>query len=163
MYLFKRNTSYLLKIFHQLVACAIWLFFSINLYALQPPILSSVISEQKVTSIDISELLPFYETLSPDEKEEQIRDWTVYGLLVSLNLSEKSVKELLQGTMPMRYQYLKNSVDNEISPGRIKYITAKDCIMILSEDRLNDKSLIGSILDEKYSHNNYCPELVRLL
>ncbi|MFH1898327.1 MAG: hypothetical protein ABH886_08860 [Candidatus Desantisbacteria bacterium] len=140
----------------------IQLFFSINLYALQPPALSSVISEQKITSIDISELLPFYETLPPDEKEEQIRDWTVYGLLAKLNLSEKSVRELLQGTMPMRYQYLKNSVDNEISPGRIKYITDKDCIMILSEDRLNDKSLIGSILDKKYSHNNYCPELVHL-
>lgn len=129
----------------------------INLYALQPPI-----SEQKTISIDISELLPFYETLPADEKEEQIRDWTLYGLLAKLNLSEKSVRELLQGTMPMRYKYLKNLVDSEISPGRIKYITDKDCIMILSDDRLNDKSLIGSILDERYSHSNYCPELVHL-
>ena len=138
------------------------IFLIENTCVAEPNVFSELIAKQKSVTIDISELIRFYETLSIDEKDEQIRDWALYGLLAKLNISQRSVSELLQGTMPMRYPYLKNAVNNEISPGRIKYITEKDCLVLLPEDKLEDRSLIGSVVDKKYSRNNYLPELIHI-
>lgn len=142
-----------------LFVCVFFAAYSRPVFSINLP---DVISKQKNIQIDISSLLPFYDTLPPDEKDEQLRDWALYGLLAKLNISGGKAAELFRDAMPMRYPYLKNSVKKETSPGRIRYLTDRDCVLVVEEDKLPDKPLIGGVFDKHYAKTNYYPELAHI-
>ena len=135
-----------------------YLFFILNISFAETINYGRFLLNQKTYSIDISELFPFYETLPEDEKEQQIQDWSLYGLISQLNIPRNKLSEILHDIIPVRYSYLRNTAKFEISPGRIKKINDKDFIIILPEEKLNDISLIGYLVDRKIVSTNQIPE-----
>ncbi|MDD5686399.1 MAG: hypothetical protein PHE88_01030 [Elusimicrobia bacterium] len=133
-----------------------------NKCAAEPDTLFNRIINQKKTNIDISELMPFYETLSVDEKSEQLRDWAMYGLDSQFYISSNKSADVLRDSIPMRYSYLKNKTKNDISPGRIKFVSDNDCVVIVQQDKAKDKSLIGSIIDRNTFQTNSIPKFVHI-
>ncbi|MBI5573537.1 MAG: hypothetical protein HY919_03160 [Elusimicrobia bacterium] len=129
---------------------------------MEPRFSSQKITNQKNFSIDISELLSFYETLAADEKNEQLLDWALYGLVSQLNIPSDKASDILQNDLPMRYPYLKSSIEKEISPGRIKYIDGNDCIVIVQRGKSDEKSLVGNIIDKKFAETNSVPKSVHI-
>jgi len=67
-------------------------------------------------SIDISSLADFYDTLSADEKEEQLRDWGFFGLLASLGIKPPEIDTLTGMDFPMRYTTLKEKYKFPVLP-----------------------------------------------
>lgn len=122
----------------------------------------SIKLDKKTFNVDISNLISFYETLTQDEKTEQIRDWAIYGLVSELDIPKSKKTEILCEIVPMRYPFMKNKVKYEISLGRIEYISNTDCVVLIDNKTFNDKQVIGNIVDKKYAKNNYIPETINL-
>jgi hypothetical protein len=116
------------------------------------------IKDNQVVNIDISDLVQFYETLPIDEKTEQLRDWAIWGLLAKTGKND----DLSQDDAPMRYNYYDYDTKSAIAPGRVKFLSTKDCIILLETGKLSDKPLIGNIIDVKYASNNYMPERIHV-
>lgn len=122
----------------------------------------SINLDKKIFNVDISSLTSFYESLTEDEKPEQIRDWAMYGLVCELDIPKSKKMEILRETIPMRYPFMKNKVKYEISPGRIEYISDTDCVVLIDNRAFNDRQVLGNIVDRKYAGNNYIPETINL-
>ena len=103
-------------------------------------------------SIDQSGLTSFLATLSPDEAEEQLRDWAAYGLLKSLSLTS-------QENTPLRDPHNENH-PGEVSPGRVFAISTKEWGVLVSRDLLANKPLLGGLIDRKYAKTNALPEKI---
>ena len=106
-------------------------------------------------SIDISTLTPFLNTLPPDEKDEQLRDWALYG--VKSALVPGAPEE-----MPIRHPALTASHPGEVSPGRVFSISGKEWGIIVPTELLGNKPLLGGLIDRKYETCNLLPEKVSL-
>ena len=128
----------------------------LNIMPLFSADISSVIQPGKGIIVDISDMYPFYESLSPDEKPEQLRDWSLWGLL--LKLDAVSDAQLSDNDTPMRYNYTGTDNKNIISPGRIKYLDSKNCIIITDAGDISNKYLLGAVVDNKYMKENWIPE-----
>ena len=106
-------------------------------------------------SIDISSLKPFLDTLSPDEKDEQLRDWALYGLKSSLSLGEDE-------EMPVRHPALKASQPGEISPGRVFPISRTQWGILVAPEQVGNKALLGGLIDRENATGNTLPEKISL-
>lgn len=106
-------------------------------------------------SLDISSLTPFFATLSPDEKDEQLRDWAVYGLQSALSLGTP-------GEMPVRHPALMASRPGEVAPGRVFAISPRQWGLVVPQEALADKPLLGGLVDRKFAALNRLPEKVLL-
>lgn len=107
------------------------------------------------TIIDIASLKPFLDTLPPDEKAEQLRDWALYGVRGILALTST-------GEMPIRHPALKNTLPGEVSPGRVFPINSSEWGVIVAPEQMGDKPLLGGIIDKKYAASNHLPETISL-
>lgn len=92
-----------MNIFNFFSATFLIILFAANTCVAEPHFLSQKITNQNFFNIDISELLPFYETLTADEKSEQLLDWALYGLVSQLNIPSDKAADILQNNIPMRY------------------------------------------------------------
>jgi hypothetical protein len=110
-------------------------------------------TESSSVSIDISGLTSFLATLPPDEKDEQVRDWALYGLMNSLGLTP-------QEDIPVRHPSLKDSHPGEVSLGRVFPLSAKEWGVLVSRDLLKNKPVLGGLIDRKYASTNTLPEKV---
>ena len=106
-------------------------------------------------TIDISGLMPFYDTLPPDEKDEQLRDWACYALRSSLDLTS-------DGEMPVRHPALRDTLPGEVSPGRVFSLSTAEWGVVAAPDILRNKPLLGGLIDRKYATCNCLPEKVYL-
>lgn len=106
-------------------------------------------------SIDISSLLTFLDTLPPDEKDEQVRDWAAYGLKSRLAVSTAE-------EVPIRHPALNDTSPGEVSKGRVFSVSTKEWAVLLSKDLLGNKPLIGGLIDKKYAESNSLPEKISL-
>jgi hypothetical protein len=106
-------------------------------------------------SVDIASLLTFLDTLPPDEKDEQIRDWAAYGLKSELAVSTAE-------EVPIRHPALNDTSPGEISKGRVFPVSTKEWAVLLSKDLLGNKPLIGGLIDKKYAETNSLPEKISL-
>ena len=109
--------------------------------------------ESSSVSIDISGLTSFLATLPPDEKDEQVRDWALYGLMNSLALTS-------QEDIPVRHPALKDSHPGEVSPGRVFQLSAKEWGVLVPQDLLKNKPVLGGLIDRKFARTNALPEKV---
>ena len=110
-------------------------------------------SESLAVSIDISGLTSLLATLSPDEKDEQVRDWAVYGLMKSLGLT-------VQENLPVRISSLKGSLPGEVSLGRVFPLSAKEwgswCLRTFSGTNLYSVALLtGNMRGQTHSRKEY--------
>ncbi|NTV13830.1 MAG: hypothetical protein HGA96_07890 [Desulfobulbaceae bacterium] len=105
--------------------------------------------------IDISSLRPFLDTLPPDEKAEQLRDWALYGVRSLLALTSP-------GEMPIRHPALKETLPGEVSPGRVFPLTSAEWGLVVAPELLENRPLLGGLIDEKYATSNYLPEIISL-
>jgi hypothetical protein len=110
-------------------------------------------TESSSVSIDISGLTSFLATLPPDEKDEQLRDWALYGLMNNLGLTP-------QEDIPVRHPSLKDSHPGEVSLGRVFPLSAKEWGVLVSRDLLKNKPVLGGLIDKKYASTNTLPEKV---
>jgi hypothetical protein len=106
-------------------------------------------------SVDISSLKGFFDTLSPDEKDEQLRDWALYGLKSALALGTS-------GEMPVRHPALTASHPGEISAGRVFPISATEWGLLVAPELLADKPLLGGLIDRKNATCNALPAKISL-
>ena len=106
-------------------------------------------------NVDISSLRPFLDTLSPDEKDEQVRDWAAYGLKSRLAASTED-------EVPIRHPALKDTSPGEVSGGRVFPLSTKEWAVILPKEMLGNKPLIGGLIDKKYAQSNALPEKISL-
>jgi hypothetical protein len=136
------------------------LFLALVLLALccRPALANPTPAPQAVAppvSIDISGLTPFLDSLPPDEKDEQLRDWALYGLKSSLALGAD--REL-----PVRHPALAATQPGEVSPGRVFPISGKEWGVIVAPELLGNKPLLGGLIDRKNATCNSLPEKVSL-
>lgn len=145
-----RMIKYLLK-FRVVLACAILAtcLLTSELFA------ESLPSHPSPVSVDISSLLTFLDTLTPDEKDEQVRDWAAYGLKTELGVSTAE-------EAPFRHPALKDTSPGEVSKGRVFPVSKKEWAVVISKDLLKDKPLIGGLIDKKYAETNTVPEKISL-
>jgi hypothetical protein len=106
-------------------------------------------------TVDISSLRTFLDTLPPEEKDEQVRDWAAYGLKTELAVSTA-------GEVPMRHPALKDTSPGEVSKGRVFSVSAKEWAVLISKELLRNKPLIGGLIDKKYAETNAVPEKISL-
>jgi len=106
-------------------------------------------------TLDISRLRPFFDTLAPDEKEEQLRDWALYGVRSVLGLTAP-------GEMPIRYPALKDNRPGEVSLGRIFSLSATEWGVVMAPELIGNKPLLGGLIDGKYATGNRLPETISL-
>lgn len=106
-------------------------------------------------SIDISSLLGFLDTLPPDEKDEQLRDWAVYGLKNQLAVSAAE-------EVPIRHPALNDTSPGEVSKGRVFSVSDKEWGVVVAKDQARNKPLVGALIDRKYAEKNVLPEKVSL-
>ena len=99
--------------------------------------------------------MPFYDTLPPDEKDEQLRDWACYALRSSLDLTS-------DGEMPVRHPALRDTLPGEVSPGRVFSLSTAEWGVVAAPDILRNKPLLGGLIDRKYATCNCLPEKVYL-
>ncbi len=132
-----------------------------TIYADNDKLLNSIknISEFE---IDVSSLTKFYNTLPADEKEEQLRDWTIYGLISHLNIDRDNVTDILHEKFPLRLPYLKNVSYFQILPGRIEKVDSSNWIVVVSSEQLHDKNIISYIIDSKFVEVMQIPKNVHL-
>lgn len=105
--------------------------------------------------IDISSLTNFFNTLPPDEKDEQLRDWAAHGLKRSLALTPTE-------DIPIRHPSMKDTQPGEVSAGRVFPLSAREWAVVLSKDLPLSKPLIGGLVDRKYAETNSLPEAISL-
>ncbi|MBI5100492.1 MAG: hypothetical protein HZB33_01460 [Nitrospirae bacterium] len=108
-----------------------------------------------LATIDISGLRTFLDTLPPDEKDEQIRDWALYGLRSVLGLTSTD-------EMPVRHPALKASLPGEVSPGRVFQMTSKEWGFVVAPELISNKPMLGRLMDGKYASCNCLPKTVSL-
>ena len=140
----------LIRLFRLLLAYTIIATFLLPLTAI--PADSPVKAATPVT-IDISSLTSFFSTLPPDEKDEQLRDWALYGLKGSLGLSSDE-------DIPIRNQALLDIQPCEVAPGRVFVLSTNEWGVLVPDDLLKNKPLIGGLVDKKYVTGNSLPERV---
>ncbi|MCM2357728.1 MAG: hypothetical protein NDI77_06240 [Geobacteraceae bacterium] len=116
---------------------------------------ASIPAHPSPVAIDISSLRTFLDTLPPDEKDEQLRDWAAYGLKSRFAVSTAE-------EVPIRHPALKDTSPGEVSKGRVFPISTKEWAVLLSKDLLGNKPLIGGLIDRKYAENNSLPEKISL-
>lgn len=107
------------------------------------------------SKIDISGLKPFLDTLPPDEKAEQLRDWALYGVKSILALTSKA-------ELPVRHPALKDSQQAEVSPGRLFSISSTEWGIVAAPELIGNKPLLGRLIDEKFAACNCLPATVSL-
>ncbi|HEY6837427.1 MAG TPA: hypothetical protein VI389_01660, partial [Geobacteraceae bacterium] len=106
-------------------------------------------------TIDISGLTSFLATLSPDEKDEQLRDWALYGLMSRYGQGAPD-------DIPIRHRALKGERPGEVSPGRVFVLSPREWWVIVPHEHLRDKPLIGGLVDAQCAAGNALPEKVSL-
>jgi hypothetical protein len=146
----------------QVMAIIIILAFNRNLSAQTAAGLEALCRQYKPYAIDISSLRDFYETLPADEKEEQLRDWAYYGLLISLNIQPSEINCLTGMDFPMRYQSLKEKFKFTVSPGRSSNPYGNDCVMLVPESGAENKFLEGYIFDRQIFTAGQTPKTVNI-
>jgi len=105
--------------------------------------------------IDITSLKPFLDTLPPDEKAEQLRDWALYGARNVLGLTSPE-------EMPIRHPALKESHPGEVSLGRVFPLSAKEWGVVVAPELIADKPLLGGLVDRNNATCNCLPETISL-
>lgn len=128
----------------------------------QPIDVFALCREYKPFSIDISSLFDFYQALSVDEKEEQLKDWAFYGLLSSLGVKEEEMPSLFDEWVPMRYPSLEYKQKYTVLPGRIIALDEKTCIMLAPQNQIDDNLTLGFIFDQGTFSLDSAPENVYL-
>lgn len=149
MHRFPPRTSRSSLFLRVLLACTILLVSLQNLYAGAAP------AHPANVSVDISSLVSFLDTLPPDEKDEQVRDWAAYGLKNELGLSTGE-------EVPIRHPSLKETAPGEVSKGRVFALSDKEWAVLLPRERRGDKPLIGALIDKRYAKSNALPEKISL-
>ena len=119
------------------------------------PCVASAPGRLSPVTVDISSLRTFLDTLPPDEKDEQVRDWAQYGLKTELGVSTA-------GDVPMRHPALKDTSPGDVSRGRVFPVSSKEWAVLLSKDLLGNKPLIGGLIDKHYAETNAVPEKISL-
>ena len=109
-------------------------------------------SEFSALSIDQSGLTSFLAKLPPDEVEEQVRDWAAYGLLKSLALTS-------QKDIPLRDPQ-NEAHPGEVSPGRVFALSAEEWGVLVPRDLLENKPVLGGLIDRKYAKTNTLPKKI---
>ncbi|HEY6008674.1 MAG TPA: hypothetical protein VIU40_10165, partial [Geobacteraceae bacterium] len=104
--------------------------------------------------IDISGLTTFLATLTPDERDEQLRDWAWYGLASRYDAAAEE--------LPIRHPALKGARPRDVSPGRVFPLSAREWAVVLSPELLRNKPLIGGLVDGKCATSNLLPEKIAL-
>jgi len=112
-------------------------------------------SGAKPVLVDISPLTLFLNRLPPDEKEEQLRDWALYGLRNSLGLPS-------EGDIPIRRQVQQYADTAEIAPGRLFVISKREWGILLPREQLNKRPPVGGLVDRQYAATNTLPERILL-
>jgi hypothetical protein len=80
---------------------------------------NSPVSVFASASIDISSLTTFLSTLRPDEQEEQLRDWALYGLRSDLGFPTDEA-------IPVRRPLPVDAQEYEVSPGRVFQLSKQE-------------------------------------
>lgn len=108
-------------------------------------------------NVDISSLSQFFGSLPPDEKEEQLRDWAMYGLLSSLGVKQGEAGEAVGG-LPMRYQSQRKKYAYAVLPGRIAVPVSGECVMLVPAKERDNYLLQGYIFDDERIYLGSIPE-----
>jgi len=125
-----------------------------------PSVFSARCETYEPFSVDISALLDFFETLSPDEKEEQLRDWAFYGLFASLGFTPWETDEIAGRGGRMRYASLREKQLLTVLPGRVALAGGGACVMLVTTGESDDKLFQGSLFDKLRAANGSSPKIV---
>ena len=136
--------------------------FNLNLSAQTAAGLETLCREYKPYSIDISSLQDFYQALPVDEKQEQLRDWAYYGLLVSLGVPPVEINNLTGMDFPMRYIGVKDKFKFPILSGRVSCPDSSDCVLLVAESESGNKLLQGRIYDRQMIASIEVPKHVHI-
>jgi hypothetical protein len=136
-------------------------FLGIPLHSAQGEV-APVLALQKSFSVDISHLLSIYETLSADEKDEQIRDWAMYGLLESIDI-RGYVSSGSNGGVPIRSKDSGKVSENRLSPGRVAILNGKEGLVLVPREAVSDTLLIGTLVDQEKAEFKTIPTHVYIL
>jgi hypothetical protein len=115
------------------------------------------------STVDISALLPTFAALTPDEQDEQLRDWALCGYVAGLDLAPAAAEDLAGTHLPVRTPRLAARAQGEIAPGRIRRLSAQEAVCIVDSARLDDLPLIGSLFDSERAAGRTIPPVVRLV
>jgi hypothetical protein len=97
--------------------------------------------------VDIHELVPSLRPLPQKEREDQLRDWALYGLLMRLGLSADDMARTTHQLAPMRLPYLQELFAFEYGPGR-QAILSDQRVLLLSEASDPDpQATLGRLAD----------------
>ena len=114
------------------------------------------------SAVDISPLTDFYNTLPPDEKDEQLKDWAFYGLLASLGFTADEADDITGQPAHMRYSALKKKYGFTVSPGRAAFLENGNCVMLVPRGEVDDKLTQGFIFDKFRAAGDPVPKNITL-
>src|SRR5262249_18433607 len=102
-----------------------------------------------------------YQALSPREKKEQQRDWLLYSVVTSSNLSALQLEEALYDLPPVRSDTLANLGHAETGEARSRVLGSKKATVVALIPKTDSKSqadLMSDIADEQRKNIGEIPE-----
>ena len=105
--------------------------------------------------LDISELTSFLATLAPDEQDEQLRDWAVFGL-------KSAYAAPASEELPIRHPAMEETRPREVSPGRVFPLSPQEWGVLVPREQLGNKPLIGGLVDDRHAAANLLPQRISL-
>ena len=113
-------------------------------------------------AVGIASLRPFLQSLTEDEQAEQLRDWAFFGLLSHLKVRPEQLEEAFGGAMPMRYPYIRERGAKVVAPGRLAFLSPRECVVLLPLAQAQEGSAVGFLLDKDRISGRAMPDKARL-
>ncbi len=97
--------------------------------------------------VDIHELVPSLRPMPQKEREDQLRDWALYGLLMHLGLSEDALARTTHEIAPVRLPYLEELFAFEYGRGRRAILSDERVLLLYERDDPDPQATLGRLAD----------------
>jgi len=134
--------------------CSRWIAIALTVFAGVPAAPSPQTTTADKTPgstwlpVAIQRLLPELAKLSTDEKQEQLRDWALYGAVLSTGQKTETYRDILHAIPPLRLDMTSPLSNQRVGPNRWVALPASRMLALVPEGAAADLLRLGRMADE---------------